>query len=471
MKNLFFSISIYFCIGLVVSAQNCITTEMQKMNAALYPEMEQERIKLEFETKEFLSRNDKSANSTTKIIPVVFHVLHQGGSENISMAQIRNQVRILNEEYQRLQADTILAPAVFKALAGKLNYEFRLATKDPNGNCTEGVTRTWTPLSSCIDNAEDAKYVIGWPRDKYLNIWLVKAMNYEGKTDCGGGGYAQFPGTGLAETDGVEIRHDLIGSIGTATTNSGWGNFKGRYLIHELGHWMNLWHIWGDATCGDDLVSDTPPAQNDNSGCPTFPHRANNTCGSDANGEMFNNYMDYSHGDCLNMFSKQQSLRIEAAMNSAASSRNNLFKASNLIATGTDTLFIPDCPSKPEVFPYTTKYICGSGNILFKDFSWGGSSDGRLWSFPGGDATNLTDSTISVTYDSAGIFNVGLSNTNQNGTVSKTFLQRVVVFPAGPSAQSLPAMFDYEGSNPLEGWTVINSNSGNTWSNFLTAGF
>jgi hypothetical protein len=330
MKKISILICFYSCIGLIANAQNCISTEMQKMNIELFPEMEAERLNLERETKEFLIQHDKSANSETKIIPVVFHVLHQGGSENISLAQIRNQIKILNDEYQRIQADTVLAPSVFKVLAGKLNYEFRLATKDPNGDCTEGVTRTWTPLSNCIDNADDAKYVVGWPRDKYLNVWLVKAMSYAGSTDCAGGGYAQFPGTGLAETDGIEIRHDLIGNIGTATTNSGWGNFKGRYLIHELGHWMNLRHIWGDETCGNDLVSDTPPAQASNSGCPTFPHRPNNTCGSDANGEMFNNYMDYSHGDCLNMFSKQQSLRIEAAMNSAASSRNNLSKNSNL---------------------------------------------------------------------------------------------------------------------------------------------
>jgi hypothetical protein len=139
------------------------------------------------------------------------------------------------------------------------------------------------------------------------------------------------------------------------------------------------------------------------------------------------------------------------------------------MATGTDTLLIPDCPAKPEVYPYTTRYICGSGSILFKDLSWGGTSNSRLWTFPGGDASNLTDSTISVTYDSAGVFDVGLGNAN--GMASKTFLQRVVVFPAGPSTQSLPANFDFEGSNPLEGWTVINSNSGNTWSFFLTAGF
>src|SRR6185369_9812644 len=101
--------------------------------------------------------------------------------------------------------------------------------------------------------------------------WITQVMHYSGTPDCVGGGYATFPG-GNPLLDGINIRGDLISNIGTAATNGSWGNFKGRYLIHELGHWFNLRHIWGDATCGNDQVGDTPPAVASNSGCPLFPH-------------------------------------------------------------------------------------------------------------------------------------------------------------------------------------------------------
>src|SRR5205085_7351896 len=130
-----------------------------------------------------------------------------------------------------------------------------------------------------------------WNRDQYLNIWVC---DLSGKI-----GYAQFPG-GPAATDGVVIDYQAFGTLGTASIPF----HLGRTATHEIGHWLNLRHIWGDANCGDDLVADTPTQQTDNGGCPSFPHV---TCSNGPNGDMFMNYMDYVNDNCMNMFTAGQS--------------------------------------------------------------------------------------------------------------------------------------------------------------------
>src|SRR5687767_5440639 len=157
----------------------------------------------------------EGTQSVLKVVPVVFHVIHEGGSENISRAQMLDMLRIINEDFKRLNADTIDTPAPFAAVAADCEIEFRIAQKDPNGNCTDGVVRVYSPLTNNAD--DNTKLLSTWPNTKYLNVWVVKSI------DNGGGpgtilGYAQFPGFGNPATDGVIIRHDCIGSIGTALT-------------------------------------------------------------------------------------------------------------------------------------------------------------------------------------------------------------------------------------------------------------
>lgn len=473
LKTIFlFALSI-FCSS-VIQAQNCSSHEMLQRQLAENPGLQQSIDQLEAETQAYILANkDAKKTQATKVIPVVFHVIHNGGAENISVAQIRNQMEILNAEFKRMFADTVKTPSVFKPLAGTIDVEFRLASKDPDGNCTQGITRTFHPFSICSANEQDVKALQYWPNNKYLNIWLVSSMHYAGQSGCNGGGYAQFPGNNANQkTDGINIRGDLIGSIGTAATNTGWGNFQGRYLIHELGHWFNLRHIWGDASCGDDLVSDTPPHQESNSGCPNFPWRPNNTCGGNANGEMFTNYMDYTTGTCLNMFSKQQALRAEAAINSTASGRNNLWTSGNLAATGTEQAVVLNCPAMPEIFPYVPKFICSTGNHTLRDASYGGTKTSRLWSTPGGQASSLSDSIITVSYLQPGVFNVGLSNTNAQGTVSKTFFDRVVVLDnTNPVNSGVPHIEDFEGAGLPTGWVRLNSGADTTWQVTSAAAF
>lgn len=455
------------------SQHGCIADEYYKKQMQNNSEFKKNQEALELFTQEFTKNSSaaKSATASLYIIPVVFHVIHTGGAGNISDAQIIDQVQILNKEFPRQQADTVLTPAAFKSAAAAFNVEFRLATIDPNGNCTNGIKRVYNSISNCSVDEDDPKSLSYWPSNKYLNIWLVQSMHYAGQSGCGGGGYATFPG-GLATVDGINIRGDLISNIGTAATNSSWGNFKGRYLIHELGHWFNLRHIWGDANCGNDLVADTPPHVNSNSGCPAFPRRANNSCGGGPDGEMYTDYMDYTNGPCLNMFTAGQVARMTACINSAASGRNNLWSNTNLIATGTaDPYMYPVvCTAVPEVLPYGTIVACVGDSVKFTDYSYGGNSSSRTWNFFGSPSSSLTDSIVKVKYNFPGIFNVALTKTYLSSSKTTTFTNKVYVLDSTTSAHTMPYSESFENAATfVNEWTAVNKNfDAADWQNVRT---
>jgi len=182
---------------------------------------------------------DVKTKKATRIIPVVFHVIHSYGESNISKEQIEDQIRILNEDFSRTNSDTSNTRSMFKARASAFDIEFRLARTAPDGSCTEGITRKYDPINTIEDyednNNEAKTSVSAWPRDKYLNIWVVTQIKSSSTTGTILG-YAQFPGQG-ASTDGIVIRHDRVGTIGTASVGD-----KGRTLTHEIGHWLGLYH-------------------------------------------------------------------------------------------------------------------------------------------------------------------------------------------------------------------------------------
>lgn len=247
----------------------------------------------------------------TITIPVVVHVVWNTPAQNISLEQIQSQIDVLNEDFRRRNADANQTPAVFQGVAADANIEFKLACIDPNGNSTNGVVRantqqrgfTVVPLNAneVNEQATGLKFVAGaaaWPADRYLNIWT-----YNGLDNIGG--YAQFPGLGNPNTDGVAIIFNAFGR-GSRFQLLG-SNNKGRITTHEIGHWLSLRHIWGDANCGDDLCTDTPTQQNANSGCPGFPHV---TCSNQ--GDMSMNYMDYTNDECRNLFTNMQRGRMRS---------------------------------------------------------------------------------------------------------------------------------------------------------------
>ena len=239
-------------------------------------------------------------------IKVVVHVVYNTPDEKITTAQVKSQITTLNRDYRAKNPDKSKAPAVFAGLIADPMMQFSLATRDPNGQKTNGITYTKTNATSFTDAGNPVKSsatggVDAWDTSKYLNIWVCT---------LGGGllGYAQFP-NGPADTDGVVILNRAFGTKGTATDPYN----LGRSATHEIGHFFNLRHIWGDTEdcSGSDFVADTPNAETANFGKPTFPHV---TCGNGPNGDMFMNYMDYTDDDSMFMFTPGQVARMHTTL-------------------------------------------------------------------------------------------------------------------------------------------------------------
>ncbi len=260
-------------------------SENQALRAALYP---------------------MAGRSGCTRIPVVVHVVYKTAAQNISDAQIKSQIDVLNADFRKKNADVSSVPGAFSALADDARITFELAKTAPGGGATTGITRTATTVNGFSDDDAVKHASSGgadaWPADKYLNIWVCQLS---------GGllGYAQFPG-GPADTDGVVILHSAFGTTGTAAAPFN----LGRTTTHEIGHWLNLIHIWGDdgtGCAGSDFVADTPNQGGPNYGTPAFPHVS---CSNGPNGDMFMNYMDYVDDAAMVMFSAGQVTRMQATL-------------------------------------------------------------------------------------------------------------------------------------------------------------
>jgi len=280
--------------------------EIQQTDSARY----QRIMALENQTRSYIDNVSKRGTwLPTIVIPVVVHVVYNNTAQNISDVQINSQIQVLNEDFNRLNADASNTPSQFLSVAGQMNIEFRLAKIDPNGNITTGITRTSTSKTGFSHISDDVKFNStdghdAWDAKRYLNIWVCNFSN------TGLMGYAQFPSDLLIKpnTDGVVISYKYFGKNDPSYPNYN----KGRTTTHEVGHWLNLRHIWGDAyNCtATDFVDDTPNQYEDTYGCHSFPKT--DDCSSSNPGIMFMNYMDYSYDHCMNIFTKGQVQRMYA---------------------------------------------------------------------------------------------------------------------------------------------------------------
>ncbi len=319
MKKILLSITLL--TGMTLNAQNrCLTHEHHEQLQQTDPNTVLRQQQLQQFTENWVQNHPAQTKSRAAIytIPVVVHVVYNTAGQNVSDAQIQTQIDVLNEDFQLMNADSLQPAHPFWQYTANSQIEFCLATTDPFGNATSGITRTQTQVSS-FDGNGDVKFsstggVDNWDPTKYLNLWVCDLSASGGTL-----GYAAFPSdlsTYPAE-DGVVIHYECFGTIGTAGQGSFQYNHLGRTATHEVGHWLNLFHIWGDnqPNCGDDLVADTEPADDSNSGFPTFPVDPFNQCGTGANGEMYMNYMDYVDDDAMVMFTAGQAQRMHAALN------------------------------------------------------------------------------------------------------------------------------------------------------------
>jgi hypothetical protein len=284
--------------------RNCKSMENLEYRKQLNPLLEQNMQDIETYTKNKLQEMQNQQNKIVGdiiTIPVVVHVIYSNANENISNAQIMSQMQVLNDDFRRTNAD---ADNTWSQ-AADTQIEFCLAAVDPNGNTTNGITRKSSTRTSWGTNDDMKKASQGgvnpWDASQYLNMWVC---------NIGGGilGYAQFPG-GSASTDGVVMSPNYFGS-----KNGGSGFYLsapfdlGRTTTHEIGHFLNLRHIWGDGGCGvDDFVSDTPTSDAANYGCAS----SHSSCGSI---DMVQNYMDYSDDSCMNLYTQGQKDRMRVTL-------------------------------------------------------------------------------------------------------------------------------------------------------------
>ena len=286
-----------------LTGRNCGTMSLLAAHQMADPSIAIRRQNIENQTQNYATHQFSRTEAGVVTIPVVFHVVYKTAAQNISDAQCIAQIAQLNLDYARKNADTTNTPTAFRSLGIDTKIQFCLAQRDPNGLATTGIIHKSTTSASFIDDDKVKSSTTGgdnaWSSSNYLNIWVCNLGNSLL-------GYAQFPGD-VAATDGVVLLYSSVGSVlspGTAAPYQ-----YGRTATHEVGHWLNLYHIWGDASCGNDLVNDTPTQSTSNSGCPTYPHR---TCSNTTSGDMYMNYMDYTDDGCMNIFTSGQTARMNA---------------------------------------------------------------------------------------------------------------------------------------------------------------
>lgn len=291
-------------------------------------------FELWMESKKITKKNKSQnrANNTTQSvyqIPVVFHVLHNGeavgSGANISDHRIKQQLETLNEDFRRKNTDQVNTPMIFQEVAADTQIEFVLARQDPQGNPTNGIVRK-VGTQNAYNARESARVAtnttlsneVYWPPEEYLNIYCLNLLP-------GQLGYSSFPETDLIDgvpfnsadriLDAAVIDYEYLGINPDAAAFPS----LGRTLTHELGHFFGLRHIWGDGNCGaDDFVEDTPLADNDHNGygapC-NFPRPNDETCPENPfDAEMFQNYMDYSDDECMNLFTLGQADRMRIVL-------------------------------------------------------------------------------------------------------------------------------------------------------------
>jgi PKD repeat protein len=396
---------------------------------------------------------------TVYTFPLVFHVLHNGGTENISKEQIEDAVSILNRDYRLQNTDANNVAAAFQGMPSDVEIEFVLATKAPNGACFSGITRTTSPLAFDGSSGQDQIQAItsgndvyqgNWPGDDYLNIYVVAEAG-------GAAGYTTTPSMWSQSSmfNGIWILHNYTGSIGTSAV------YASRALTHEVGHWLNLSHTWGpnnnpgnSASCNDDdQVSDTP-----NTIGVTACNLNENSCGPLANVQ---NYMDYSY--CSKMFTQGQVDRMRSAATSSI--RDNHWSTSNLNNVGA----ISNPPLCKADFSTTRFTICQGETLDFTDESFNGAISSWNWTFDGGTPSTSSDQHPSITYNTPGTHNVILNVSDGPTSLTETKIAYITVAPS--TGNNLPIFegFENAASVPNSGWQVENSDGGTTWQITSTA--
>ncbi|MBI2257848.1 MAG: T9SS type A sorting domain-containing protein [Flavobacteriia bacterium] len=310
MKKIYLSVvcGLLFISHLSLAQRNCAVMDHHQKLVEQDPQIQFNLDQINQFTEQFIANGGGVTNKVAVTIPVVVHVLYNTSTQNISDAQIQSQLTVLNADFKKQNTDWSNTPSVYSSLVANCELTFCLANRDASGNAHTGIIRKSTTKTVFDAELDDAKYNStggsdAWSSSSYLNIWVVPSIKSGSNT--GILGYAQFPG-GPAATDGLVICHNYFGTTGSVSAPFN----KGRTATHEIGHWLNCYHIWGDddgACTGSDQCSDTPNQADENYGTPTFPQTS---CSN--SGDMHMNYMDYVDDAAMYMFTTGQKARMQA---------------------------------------------------------------------------------------------------------------------------------------------------------------
>ncbi|MBL4651313.1 MAG: PKD domain-containing protein [Flavobacteriales bacterium] len=364
--------------------ERCNTTQvMEELRAQDSTAFDANKIQQEQILQDWIANNYAafSAQRAVITIPVVVQIWEN--TSTVSDNNVYEQLQTLNEDFRRLNADASNTPSIFSAVAADCEIEFCLANVDPNGNATTGIIR------QTVGGSPSGSEL--WDATKYLNLFVYGI----------GGGTLGF--TQLASGNANYAVHIGTGYFGKTGASAPYN--LGRTATHEVGHWLNLEHMWGSGSCGNDFVSDTPPQAGDgmitpgsNSGCKSHPHQAN-SCTGNPDGEMFMNYMDYVNDNCMNMFSSGQKTRMISAINVY---RPGLLSSS---ATNCTTILAAD-------FSANQTTVSLGSSVNFTDLSTGGAAT-WAWAFTGGTpASSTTQNPTGIIYNTVGCYEVQLDITD-----------------------------------------------------------
>lgn len=398
-------------------------------------------------------------------IPIVFHILHDGGESNISREQVLDALRILNEDYRMLNPDINTVAPVFAGMQADIEIEFVLATKAPNGDCFAGITRTYNPAAANDGNSDQVTairngndiYNGNWPGNKYLNVFVVGSLSEPGSSLITLG-YTSYPSSNTNMSNGYHVIHQCVGSIGTG------GIYDDAAATHEIGHWLNLPHTWGSSNepnlannCNmDDGVDDTPLCKGIQGGScnPNNPNPLNSCNGDDAYWgfniqDNTENYMDYAH--CSRMFTEGQKERMRSALLSSVGGRNNLWNAQNLLETGADgNIYL--CEAN---FEASKTAVCPGESVQFTDVSYN-EVTGWNWAFAGGTPATSTAQNPIVTYTTPGLYEVVLSATDGTITDVETKIGFIRVLPSSEQLPFLETFEDFSTLSNIVEWEIVN---------------
>ena len=391
-------------------------------------------------------------------IPVVVHVVHTNGIENISNEQIYEAIDRLNDDFNMTNWDLGNTVSAFQGITGNASIEFKLATQDPQGNCHSGITRTlsgttydegmsWGSGGHPIVDAVAAQHGV-WPQGRYMSIFVCL-------DPAGNAGYTYRPSNAFSPNQmygAIFMRHDYMGSIGTST-----GSHR-HTLSHEAGHWLNLAHLWGNTnnpgvlnSCNsDDGVSDTP-----NTIGWTTCNTSGVSCGTLDNVQ---NIMEYSY--CSTMFTHEQAARMQFALQNPMAGRDNLSTDFNLQQAGVYSVNNDICAAE---FATDKRVVCAGDTVRFSDASVH-NIIGRNWQFAGGNPSVATDSIVEVIYSTPGEYDVTLEVYNTVTNQTTTYNNHITVLD--PDGRTIPFVEDFETTTSFpenSGFTIENLYNDYTW--------